>query len=154
MQPSTAEIKNGLERAIKNCNRNLYEWLEKNKRGSIYTISYTEANGLVKNWIKRCMKDVVGSPTADRVLKEGNLVVAIDEKSNSIERLNLTPHRGHWKQLSDHIDMFQKCFDLINFKALRYDPNDYLLDGTTEKSPGITHPALLDLTSIDNIKFQ
>jgi len=145
-------IMRGLTHAIRNCNRNIYEWMEKSKRGSTFTISHTEVRGLVKNWIIRSLKDTMGNIQADRVLRVGNLYVSVDDIHNCIGFISLSS-TDEWRSVHRDVELVKECMTQINYKALRYDPKDYLLDGLTPVSMNYGHPANIDLSSIEKIKF-
>jgi hypothetical protein len=148
------EIKRGLEEAIKNCNRNIYEWVEKSKRGARFTISHTEIHGLVRNWVIRRLKDVLGAADADRVLRQGNLCVSVNPQNNSISRLYLTGD-GDWSEVKTKIKVVKDAMSMIDYEAQRYDPKDYKLDGITPLNSHsfIDHPMSISFDSIKNVKF-
>ena len=141
-------ILRALKDAVKNCNRNLYEWTNSTKKNTHYTISYTEVRGLVKNWVIRRLKDVMGVVNADRCLREGNLIITLDHNDNSIKSLTLCSTDEYRSAYKD-IETIKKVMATIDYKSLKYDPADYLLDGFS--------PALsinnFDLSSIKNVKF-
>jgi len=142
------KILHALKDAVRNCNRNLYEWTTSTKKNKHYTISYSEVRGLVKNWIIRRLKDVMGVVNADRCLREGSLVVTLNESDNSIGSLTLCSTDEYRLAYKD-IETIKHCMARLDYKSLKYDPADYLLDGFS--------PALsinnFDLSSIRNIKF-
>ena len=148
----TDVIKAGLESAIRNCNRNIYEWVEGKKKSSHFTISYTEIRGLVKNWMIRKLRDSMGLINVERALKEGNLSIHVNEVENYIAGLDLTSD-GQWRKTMDDISLLKSIMKNINYKALTYNPSDYLMDGVTPKNENFDHPEFIDLSSIKNIKF-
>jgi|SRR5688572_8445754 len=144
------QVKAALEGAIRNCNRNIHEWIEGKKKSSHFTISYTEIRGLVKNWIIRRLKDVMGVADIDRALREGNLCISVNETDNYICGLSLTS-TDTWRALHRNIELIRDAMKDINYQSLRYNPNDYLLDGMTPKYD--FEPIYVDTSSIERIKF-
>ena len=143
-------IKRGLEEAIRECNRNIYEWMVKKKRGSIFTISHTEIRGLVKNWIIRRLKDIMGNVQADRVLREGNLYVSIDDTNNCIHSISLSSTE-EWRSIHGDVEIVKSAMNDIVFTSLRYNPADYHMDDSKEAHCG--NPSWISLSSIEKIKF-
>lgn len=143
-------IKRALEDAVRNCNRNIYEWMVKDKRGSRFTISHTEVRGVVKNWIIRKLKDVMGNVQADRVLREGNLYVSVDDRNNCIARISLSS-TDEWRQIHGDIETVKAAMDDLDFEYLRYKPEDYHMDDV--KNYHHDNPTWISLETIEKIKF-
>ena len=144
------QVKIALEGAIRNCNRNIYEWITVKKKSSHFVITYTEIRGLVKNWIIRRLKDLMGVATVDRALREGNLCISVNENDNYICSMTLTSV-DNWRTLHQNIELINSAMKEINYESLRYNPNDYMLDGTTPISD--FEPIYVDTSSIERIKF-
>lgn len=144
----TRELKN----AVRNCNRNIYEWLNGTKKRKVFTISHTEVRGLAKNWIIRYLKDVMGNIQTDRLLREGNLYVSVDDDNSCISYLDLSS-TDNWRQLNNDIELVRSCMRSIDYKSLRYDPSEYESDGYTPKLLHFGDPSYIDLSSISKIKF-
>ena len=153
MTASKEEIKRALEDAIRNCNRNMYEWITKNKRGSRFVITYTEVKGVVKNWIVRRLRTMIDHADLDRAIRYGNLVISINEKDGYIERIYLNDSNSHWSGIDNIIKRLMEAMESINYKHLKYDPSDYEIDGVQPKEAHFGNPANISLDTIKNIKF-
>lgn len=155
MEITNEKLKMCISDAIRNCNRNIYEWMEKTKRGSRFTISHNEIRGLVKNWIIRRLRSEISIAQIDGILRNGNLVISVNDKDNYISSLKFSSYRSNlsYSLMDNQINKFQEIFDSINYSSLKYNPSDYEIDGITPVLPNYGIPSMIDFESISKIKF-
>jgi hypothetical protein len=147
---STKErVKNAIEEAVRNCNRNIYEWRVGNKREKFFTMSYTEMHGLAKNWLVRTLRDVLGMIDASRIFRDG-LCIHMDESEYCISRISLSSIDS-WRGLHEKVEMVSNIMKEINYESLRYRHFDFAQDGKYHRN--YDNPSYIDLSSIDKITF-
>lgn len=152
MEISKETLKFTLSHAIRNCNRNIYEWMEKTKRGSKFTISHTEVRGLVKNWIIRSLKDGWGYLRVDKMMRSANLVVSVDDGHGCISGVALS-NISEWEHAYRDVGLIKDVFNEMNFDLLRYDPKDYVMDSTCPVDDLYGSPAFADFSKIERVTF-
>lgn len=153
MDSTTESSKKGkiiseLRRAIRNINRNLYEWKDRKAGKTNFSISYTEVYGVTRNWLIRCLRNAIGFQVADRIFRRGHLYLQINESLLCIESIRID-HNGLFDR---DATLVKEILDSIDFKSLRYDPKDYMMDGVTQK-PDFSPYIDLSFDEILNFKF-
>lgn len=131
------KITEELKRAIRNINRNLQEWLGEKRVN--FKISYNEVNGLCKNWLIRCLRSVMDASTADRIFRSGHFYIYMDDATSSIRLLSVSNHPNYrsWYTTACMID---DIFKSLNYKDLRYNADDYKMDGVTQRDDAFYYP--------------
>lgn len=131
----TSELKN----AIKNINRNIYEW-KSGKSGKInFTMSYNEVYSLTKNWIVRCLRTITDPVTIDRIIRGGHILISMDEDNMCLNRITLANYetfRSYYKTAEIMNDILSK----LDYTALRYDPKQYASDGVSARKDPFFYP--------------
>lgn len=127
--PDRESLKRELQLAIRNVNRNLHEWKDK-RRNTMLTISYTEIQGLIKNWIIRGLKNVLDSYSVNRMFARGNIVAMLND---DLRITNIHLSSGWRLNTSAEFNLLQEIVSELDYKSLWYDPNDYKADGISQR---------------------
>jgi hypothetical protein len=139
-----------LKRAIRNINRNLYEWKDKKAGKTNFSISHTEVYSVTRNWIIRCLRSIMDASSVDRIFRGGHLYLQMDEANMCISKISTNSHetyRSYYNDAKTIGDILEK----LDYKALRYDPDDYAPDGVTQT--GFNSEVFLSFDEISKIKF-
>lgn len=139
---------NILREAISHVNRNLYEWTVGMKKSKVkFTITFSEVRGLTRNWLIRSLRDKIGYAEADRVFK--GLYITIEPDNSAIQSISLSSEGKHCKTYNPINEILRS----MNFKNLHYNPDDYVMDGMSERKAVFDPFFYFSTENIKQIKF-
>jgi hypothetical protein len=151
---SREEIAEQLKRAIRNINRNLYDWKKYRGGKTNFSISYTEVFGVTRNWIVRCLRSSIGPTIADGIFRKGHLFIQVDEENLCLASIAVRFHEGD-TYFNRYKATVSEVIDSLDFKSLRYNPLDYEIDGVTQKDEFVYQPYVpVSLSHLDEFKFE
>jgi hypothetical protein len=147
------EITEQLKKAIRNINRNLHDWKKYRGTRTNFTISFTEVYGLTRNWIVRCLRSAVGPTIADGIFRKGHLFIQVDEENLCLAKISVNFIESSY--LIRHKTLISEVLSSIDYKSLRYNPSDYMVDGITQKDELMYQPYTpMSLSHLDEFKFE
>lgn len=115
-------LREGCKEAIRNINKNLNRWCETKKYRSRIEVSLPDLNGLVKNWMMRCLKDKIGHGPTEQVFKRGVFFTHLSPEGN-ISSIT-TNSLDHWAKNMYHTRIGE-ILSTLNYNDLRYNEQDY-----------------------------
>lgn len=137
-----------LREAVCHVNRNLYEWTTGAKKGKIQlTLGFNEVRGLVRNWLIRSLRDKIGYGEADRIFR--GMYITMEPDYGSIKSISLSSE-GRYCRMYKPIN---EVLLSLSYQNLRYNPNDYVMDGMSERKKGFDPFFYISLDEIKSITF-
>lgn len=142
------KVREDISRCILETNRCISSWKEQGKFNR-KALDHKDVRGLFINWFNRRLKDSFEAMTAMRVLRYNSPVVSTDKDTGMISNiyLQITSYYNPNGTLAEKINTILKSID---YKALNYNENDYLMDKTSQE---VQHPMFIDLDAIRNFDF-
>jgi len=140
-------LTDAIREAISHVNRNLYEWTIGNKNQRNLTISHTEVVALVRNWIVRSLRKVIGNRDADMIFR--GIYVNVDTENNYLTSIHLSVSGEYCK----HYTIIREILNSMKYSLLKYKPSDYLSEGMSSKKEGFDPYFSISFSAIDSIKF-
>lgn len=156
MEAQRDRVTSELKRAIMNINRNLYDWKGKKAGKTNFSISYNEVYSITKGWITRCLRSIIDTNVIDRVFRAGNLHLQVDDTDMYIKNLQLQDI-SLYRFYSDQATGLSNILKSIDFEKLKYNPDDFMLDGVTQRTDEFYYPkyepsfSALSLVSYDSL---
>ena len=134
--------------AISHTNRNIYEWTSGEKKGKAqFVISHCEVRGLIRNWLVRALRDKIGYGEADRLFR--HMYISMDTENSIIGSIELSSE-GRYSQ---YYTITAEILRSMNYLSLKYNPNDYIMDGMSEKRDTFDPFFYFSIDKIKSINF-
>ena len=142
------DIRDDVVMAIRNMNRNIYEWnnLRKRKHGQS-ALGFDEVHGLAKNWLVRRLRKIISHTELSHIFRRGNLSVSISGSGGYVTNMRIMYDEG-WQECRKYTGMINDVFASINYEALKYDGAITYPGEIIDKSDFV-----LDFSSIERINF-